>query len=83
MSTVNSKIQYQYKFNMTKYMKTIYENFQSQPSLKIEVKNYLDDFFNNNNYDSHIKKPIKKIKESKLYQLVNFTAYVEKLYGTD
>ncbi|CAD8184223.1 unnamed protein product [Paramecium octaurelia] len=59
-----------------------HENFQSQPTLKIEVKNDLDDFFNNND-DAHIKKQSKKNKENKLYQLVTFTDYVENLYGKD
>ncbi|CAK89888.1 unnamed protein product (macronuclear) [Paramecium tetraurelia] len=56
------------------------ENFQSQPNLKIEVKNDVEDFFNNN---TPINTQLKQNKESKQHQLITFTDYVENIYGKD
>ncbi|CAD8184236.1 unnamed protein product [Paramecium pentaurelia] len=57
------------------------ENFQSQPNLKIDVKNDIDEFFNNNTPINNTQS--KYNKESKQYQLITFTDYVEKIYGKD
>ncbi|CAD8090450.1 unnamed protein product [Paramecium primaurelia] len=56
------------------------ENFSSQPTLKIEVKNDVDEFFNNN---TPVNTQLKQNKESKQYQLITFTDYVERIYGKD
>ncbi|CAD8109864.1 unnamed protein product [Paramecium sonneborni] len=53
---------------------------ESKPGLKIEVKNDVDEFFNNN---TPVNTQLKENKEIKQYQLITFTDYVEKIYGKD
>ncbi|CAD8104297.1 unnamed protein product [Paramecium sonneborni] len=78
MDIVDSKQETQQQHRTFRFRRN--ENFQSQPTLKIDVKNDVDEFFNNN---TPVNSELKQNKEIKQYQLITFTDYVEKIYGKD